>query len=53
MSRKMVDEFARESSATLGWICELKVIHREHHYEEFRGFLTYQMYGTTNLVLPR
>ena len=53
VSPELVDKFARESRAALGWICELKGFHREHDYEEFRDFSTYQMYGTTNLVISR
>ena len=52
VSSESVDNFARESNATLGWICELKVLHREHDYEPFREFSIYQVLGTTNLVLP-
>jgi hypothetical protein len=52
VSNELVDKFALESHAKLGWICELKVLHREHHYEQFREFSTYQLYGTTNLVRP-
>jgi hypothetical protein len=52
VSSELVDKFARESRANLGWICDLKVLHREHHYEQFREFSTYQLYGIINLVRP-
>jgi hypothetical protein len=52
MSSELTDKFAGESRSTLGWICELKVLHRGHEYEPFREFSVHQLYGTTNLVLP-
>lgn len=48
----LVDKFARQSRSTLSWICEVKVLHREHEHENFREFSIYQLHGTTNLVLP-
>jgi len=48
----LVDEFSRLSHSTFGWICEVKVFHREHEHEDFREFSTHQLYGTTNLILP-
>ncbi|MFC2009718.1 hypothetical protein ACFLT3_02185 [Chloroflexota bacterium] len=53
ISSDLVDEFARKSHSTYSWICALKILHRKHHYESFSEFSTYQLYGTTNLILPR
>lgn len=48
----LLEKFTRQSRSTLGWICEVKVLHREHEHESFRELSTYQLYGTTNLIRP-
>ena len=48
----LVDKFSRLSRSTFGWICELKIFHRKHEYENIRELSTYHLYGTTNLILP-
>lgn len=48
----LVDKFSRLSHSTFSWICEVKGFHREQEHEKFREFSTYQLYGTTNLILP-
>lgn len=52
VSSDLIDRFAHQSRSTLGWICELRVLHREHQHEAFHEFSTYQLHGTTNLILP-
>lgn len=48
----LVDKFSRISRSTFSWISEVKGFHREHEHEKFREFSTYQLHGTTNLILP-
>jgi hypothetical protein len=48
----LVDKFSHLSHSTLCWICEVKMFHRKHEYENFNKFSTHHLYGTTNLILP-
>lgn len=51
---KLIDDFLQESPGNFGWICELKGFSRAHEYEPYKEFFkSQQIFGTTNLILPR